>query len=82
MEVERLAELADGLSGAEITSVVNTAVSLVLQEFISAYPNVEDAKKHVSEAVVDMKHFEDAIRKVRSSRDGKPPERLAVSYYR
>ena len=82
MELDRLAELTDGLSGADITTVVNTAVSLVLQEFISAYPKPEDAKKHVSEAIVNMKHFEDAIRKVRSSRDGKPPERVAVSYYR
>jgi transitional endoplasmic reticulum ATPase len=82
MELDRLAELTDGLSGADITTVVNTAVSLVLQEFISAYPKPEDARKHVSEAIVNMKHFEDAIRKVRSSRDGKPPERVAVSYYR
>jgi len=82
VDLDRLSELTDGLSGAEITSVVNTAVSLVLQEFISAHPNPEDAKKHVSEAGVRMKHFEDAIRKVRSSRDGKPPERVAVSYYR
>ncbi len=80
--IDRLAELTDGLSGADITSVVNTAVSLTLQEFISTHSSPEDAKQHVSEAVVGMKHFEDAIRKVRSSRDGKPPERVAVSYYR
>jgi transitional endoplasmic reticulum ATPase len=82
IELDRLAELTDGLSGADITAVVNTAMSLVLQGFISAYPLPEDARKHVSEAIVTMNHFEDAIRKVRSSRDGKPPERLAVSYYR
>jgi transitional endoplasmic reticulum ATPase len=82
MNLDRLAELTDGLSGADITSVVNTAVSLVIQEFLTTYPNPEDVRKHVAEAVVDMKHFEDAIRKVRSSRDGKPPERVAVSYYR
>jgi transitional endoplasmic reticulum ATPase len=82
MEIERLVDLTDGLSGADITAVVNTAVSLVLQEFISAYPKPDDARKHISEAVVDLKHFEDAVRKVRSSREGKPQERLAVSYYR
>ncbi|MDA4131183.1 MAG: AAA family ATPase, partial [Thaumarchaeota archaeon] len=82
IELDRLAELTDGLSGADIVVVVNTAMSLVLQAFISAYPLPEDARKHVSEAIVTMAHFEDAIRKVRSSRDGKPPERLAVSYYR
>ena len=82
MEIERLVDLTDGLSGADITAVVNTAVSLVLQEFISAYPKPDDARKHISEAVVSLKHFEDAVRKVRSSREGKPQERLAVSYYR
>jgi transitional endoplasmic reticulum ATPase len=74
--------LTDGLSGADITSIVNTAVSLALQEFIAAHPNPEDAKKHVSEAVVNLKHFEDAVRKVRTSREGRPQERLALSYYR
>ncbi len=82
MELDRLVDLTDGLSGADITAVVNTAVSLVLQEFIAAHPKPEDAKKHIAEAVVDLKHFEDAVRKVRSSREGKPQERLAVSYYR
>jgi len=82
MELDRLVDLTDGLSGADITAVVNTAVSLVLQEFIAAHPKPDDAKKHIAEAVVDLKHFEDAVRKVRSSREGKPQERLAVSYYR
>ena len=68
--------MTDGFSGADITSVVNTAVSLVLQEYIAAYPKPEDAKQHAAEAVVTMKHFEDAIRKVKTSREGKPVERL------
>jgi transitional endoplasmic reticulum ATPase len=82
MEIEKLVDLTDGLSGADITAVVNTAVSLALQEFIAAYPKPDDAKKHVSEAVVNLKHFEEAVRKVRTSREGKPQERLALSYYR
>jgi transitional endoplasmic reticulum ATPase len=82
IELDRLVDLTDGLSGADITAVINTAVSLVLQEFISAYPKPDEVKKHISEAVVNLKHFEEAVRKVRSSREGKPLERLAVSYYR
>ncbi len=82
LEIDRIVEMTDGFSGADLTSVVNTALSLVLQEYVAAYPKPEDAKKHATEAVVTMKHFEDAIRKVKSSRDGKPAERLAVSYYR
>jgi len=82
LDLDRVAEMADGFSGADITAVVNTAISLVLQEYLAAYPKPEDAKKHTAEATVMMKHFEDAIRKVKSSREGKPAERLAVSYYR
>ena len=82
LDLDRIVEMTDGFSGADITSVVNTAVSLVLQEYVAAYPKPEDAKKHATEASVTMKHFEDAIRKVKSSREGKPAERVAVSYYR
>ncbi|MHB8568002.1 MAG: CDC48 family AAA ATPase [Nitrososphaerales archaeon] len=82
LDLDGVAEMTDGFSGADITSVVNTAVSLVLQEYLAAHPKPEDAKQHAAEATVTMKHFEDAIRKVKSSREGKPPDRLAVSYYR
>jgi transitional endoplasmic reticulum ATPase len=82
LDLDRIAELTDGLSGAEITSVVNTSVSLVLQEYIAAYSKPEEAKAHSSEAVVTMRHFEAAIRKVKTSREGKPVERAAVSHYR
>jgi len=82
LDLDRVAEMTDGFSGADITAVVNTSISLVLQEYLAAYPKPEDAKQHAAEATVTMKHFEDAIRKVKSSREGKPVERLAVSYYR
>ncbi len=82
LDLGRIAELTDGFSGADITAVVNTAISLVLQEYIAAHPKPEDAKQHSAEATVTMRHFEDAIRKVKSSREGKPIERPAVSYYR
>ena len=44
LDLDGVAEMTDGFSGDDITSVVNTAVSLVLQEFIAAYPKPEDAK--------------------------------------
>ncbi len=69
-------------AGADITAVVNTALSLVLQEYVAAYPKPEDAKLHLGEAIVTIKHFEDAIRKVKISREGKPAGRVAGSYYR
>ncbi|MGI0084351.1 MAG: CDC48 family AAA ATPase, partial [Nitrososphaerales archaeon] len=54
LDLERVAEMTDGFSGADLTSVVNTAVSLVLQEYIASFPKPEDARKHAAEAAVTM----------------------------
>lgn len=82
VDVGKLTEMTDGLSGADLASVVNTAMSLVLQELIAKYPNPDDTKKYAAEALVGMKYFEDAIRKVKTSREGKPVDKIAVPYYR
>ena len=82
VDLDRIVEMTEGFSGADMASLTNTAVSIVLQGFVSRYPKPEDAKKHVDEAVVEMEHFADAIKKVRSSREGKPMEKVPVPYYR
>ncbi|MDG6910027.1 MAG: CDC48 family AAA ATPase [Nitrososphaerota archaeon] len=82
VDLDRIVEMTEGFSGADMASLTNTAVSIVLQGFISKYPKPDDARKHVDEAVVSMEHFADAIKKVRSSREGKPMEKVAVPYYR
>ncbi len=82
VDVDTLVDVTEGFSGADLAAIVNTAVSLVLQEFVSKYPKPEDAKKHAAEAVVTAENFQDAIKKVRSSREGKPMEKVAVPYYR
>lgn len=80
--LEKVADTTDGFSGADLASVANTAVSQVLQEFIAHYPTPEEAQKHAAETFVEMRHFEEAIRKVKTSREGKPKEKVAVPYYR
>jgi transitional endoplasmic reticulum ATPase len=82
VDFEALVDLTEGLSGADLANVINTAVSLVLQEFVSKYPEPEDTKKHMTEAVLTQKNLEDAIKKVRASREGKPLEKAPVPYYR
>jgi transitional endoplasmic reticulum ATPase len=82
VDLDRIVEMTEGFSGADMASLTNTAVSIVLQGFISKYPKPDDAKKHVDEAVVEMEHFADAIKKVRQSREGKPMEKVPVPYYR
>ena len=79
LNLKRIAELTDGFSGADVAAVVNTAISLVLHEYIGKYPNPEEASKHTMEATVAMRNFEDAVRKVRTQRDMKPG--MKASHY-
>ena len=82
VELEKIADMSDGFSGADTSAVVNTAVSLVLHEYLARYPTPEEAAKHASEAHVMMRHFEEAIKKIRTQRERKPEETRALSYYR
>ena len=79
---EKIAELTEGFSGADMSSVVNTAISLVLHEYLQKYSTPEEATKHASEAHVTMKHFEDAIKKIKSQKENRSGEKLTVPYYR
>ena len=82
VEVDALVEMTEGFSGADVAALVNTAVSMVLQEYVAKYPKIEDAKAHIKEAIVTMDHFKAAAKKVRTSRESKPMEKVTVPYYR
>ena len=82
VDFAKVAELTEGFSGADTSAVSNTAVSLVLHEYLAKYPTPEEAAKHASEAHVMMRHFEEAVKKIRSQRDSKPRESVALSHYR
>ena len=82
IDFEKLSELTDGLSGADTASIGNTAVSLVIHEFLDSHPDVKDIEKSDVDAKVTMKHFEEAIKKVREQKDLKMGEKLVASYYR
>ena len=82
VDMDKIAELTDGLSGADTASIANTAVSLVIHEFLDSHPDVKDIEKSTIEAKVTMKHFEEAVKKVREQKDLKMGEKLVASYYR
>jgi transitional endoplasmic reticulum ATPase len=82
IDLSKISDLTDGFSGADTGSVTNTAVSLVLHEYLARYPTPEEAAKHVAEAHVMMRHFEEAVKKIKAQREGKPGERVTVPYYR
>ncbi len=82
VDFDKLAEITDGLSGADTASIANTAVSLVIHEFLDSHPDVKEIEKTSIDAKVTMKHFEDAVKKVREQKDLKMGEKLVASYYR
>jgi transitional endoplasmic reticulum ATPase len=73
----KMAELTNGFSGAEVSAVVNTAISLVLHEYLQKYPTPEEAAKHTSEAVVSSQYFEEAVKKIKKQRETKPGEPIS-----
>ena len=82
VDFNRISEQTDGMSGADTASIANTAVSLVIHEFLDSHPDVKDVEKSSIKAKVTMKHFEEAVKKVREQKDLKLGEKLAVTYYR
>jgi transitional endoplasmic reticulum ATPase len=82
VDFDKLSELTDGLSGADTAAIANTAVSLVIHEFLDKHPDVKDIEKQSIDAKVTMEHFEKSVKKVREQKDLKLGEKLVASYYR
>ncbi|MPZ07932.1 MAG: AAA family ATPase, partial [Nitrososphaeraceae archaeon] len=82
VDLERIASVTEGFSGADMSAIANTAVSLVLHNYLQKYPTPEDALKHSSEALVSMHNFEEATKKVRNQKEMKPEEKPNLSQYR
>lgn len=81
VDLEKIADASDGLSGADVASIANTAASIVIHEFLGKYPDPKEAEKQVNDAKVTMKHFEEALKKVKIQKDIKIAEKIAVQYY-
>ena len=82
IDYEKLAEMTDGMSGADVASIANTAVSLVVHEHLDSAPDAKEITEKASNAKVTMKHFEEAVKKVREQKDLKIGEKMVASYYR
>ena len=76
-----IAEVTEGFSGADVSAVANTAVSVVLHEYLAKYSTPEEAAKHASEAFVSMQHFEEAVKRIRIQREMKPAEKTTLPQY-
>jgi len=65
VNIDQLADNTEGYTGADIASLSSAAVMLALREHISTYKEPDEAEKHKEELRIHMKHFEEAMRKIR-----------------
>lgn len=65
VNVEDLANKTDGYTGADIASLASAAVMLALREHIAKYPDSKEAEKHTDDLKIGMKHFDEAMKKIR-----------------
>ena len=65
VNIEDLADKTDGYTGADIASLSSAAVMLALREHITKYPDSKEAEKHTDDLKISMKHFEEAMKKIR-----------------
>ncbi|HEX9317783.1 MAG TPA: CDC48 family AAA ATPase [Nitrososphaeraceae archaeon] len=83
IDLAKIAEKVEGFSGADVSAIPNIAISLVLHEYLQKYPTPEEAAKHSSDAVISLRHFEDAVKKIKTQRETKPGEPVAtLMHYR
>ena len=64
-KIEEMAANTDGYTGADIASVVSAAVMLALRQHVTKYKDPKEAEKNAKELKIHMKHFEEAMKKVR-----------------
>src|ERR687890_1584038 len=65
VNIDQLADNTEGYTGADIASLSSAAVMLALREHISKYKDPKEADSHLQELKVHMKHFEEAMKKIR-----------------
>jgi transitional endoplasmic reticulum ATPase len=82
VNLDKIAEITDGMSGADVAAIANTAVSIVIHECLDKQPSKEELEKAANSARVTMRHFEEAVKKVKTQKDLKIGQKIAVPYYR
>ena len=63
--IDNLATKMDSYTGADIAAVASAAVMLALREHISKYGKPQEAESHAKELKIHMRHFEEAMKKIR-----------------
>jgi transitional endoplasmic reticulum ATPase len=65
VSLDELAIETEGYTGADIASLSSAAVMLALREHVSRYDDPKQADSHIKELKIHMRHFEEAMKKIR-----------------
>jgi transitional endoplasmic reticulum ATPase len=65
IHMDDLVAHTEGYTGADIASLASAAVMLALREHVAKYKDPKEADSHQQELKIHMKHFEDAMKKIR-----------------
>ena len=65
VNLDLLADQTDGYTGADIAALASAAVMLALREHIAKYKDPAEAERTKGDLKVNMKHFEEAMKKIR-----------------
>ncbi|MGC2482438.1 MAG: AAA family ATPase, partial [Nitrososphaeraceae archaeon] len=65
ISMNQLASETEGYTGADIAALSSAAVMLALREHVSRYDDPKQADSHIQELKIHMKHFEEAMKKIR-----------------
>jgi transitional endoplasmic reticulum ATPase len=65
ISMDQLARETEGYTGADIASLASAAVMLALRQHVSRYEEPKQADSHIQELKIQMKHFEEAMKKIR-----------------
>ena len=65
INMDDLVAHTEGYTGADIASLASAAVMLALREHVAKYEDPKEADSHQQELKIHMKHFEDAMKKIR-----------------
>lgn len=65
ISIEKIADMTEGYTGADIASFASSAVMLAIREHISKYEDPKEAEKYAQELMVRMHHVEESMREMR-----------------
>ncbi|MCP8323898.1 MAG: hypothetical protein L6N96_06965, partial [Candidatus Methylarchaceae archaeon HK02M2] len=64
LNLDKLAELTDGYTGADLAALCNMATMSAIREHLNKYETEKESKEKAKELKVTMEHFNEALEKV------------------